>query len=239
MSSVGGRFGPDKEVPWAPQRVALGVHARLDKAVSDGTAVFEPKHDAVAGLQASVARRRQEGRCTPAQAAKIRGQAVWTSTHTFNMVGRLGLAALKRRQYYDTSSAISEHLDEGFRFLSKVLPLIPPRQLNLLESDKAPVVIYSDASWPCSLDGTQNDPPRVGWVIHVPGMTPRAWSMILPPEAMRGWMPRKTQIFAAEAIVPLIAAQVSADLLRGRDVVWFTRSCRACASASTLMQSVV
>ena len=221
LSAVGGRFGPEKEVTWATQRVALGVHVRLDQAVSQGVVTFEPKQDTLRALQENVAARRYEGKCTPAQAAKLRGHASWAATHTFNMAGRLGIAPLKRRQYHEVTTAITEYLEEGFHFITEILPQIPSRKFSLLAPRLPPVLVYSDASWPSAFDEHSTAVPRLGWVIAVPGEPIRGWSMVLPDKAMATWTKRKTQIFAAEAIVPLIAAHLHGDLLRGRDVVWF------------------
>ena len=63
--------------------------------------------------------------------------------------------------------------------------------------------------------------PRLGWIVCRPGKEPLGYTMELREQFVRLLLPRKTQIFAAEAIVPLMVLLLSPELLARSDVVWF------------------
>ena len=79
-----------------------------------------------------------------------------------------------------------------------------------------PTIVYSDASWP-----EWSQEPRLGWIVCRPDKEPLGYTMELPEQFVRLLLPRKTQIFAAEAIVPLMVLLLSPELLARSDVVWF------------------
>ena len=220
MKAVGGTFGAGKAVPWARQRVALGVQANLAEITTSATVVFEPRADTLTTIAEMVAMRRSAESCSPAQAAKLRGVAGWAASATFNRIGRLGTGPLKQRQYHDKDSGITPELQEAFDFLTLVLPRLGPRRVTLTAPPRPRLLVYSDASWPSSFDA-ESGPPRLGWIIFQEGQLPRGRSALLPPEAMEDWIERKTQIYAAEAIVPLLALFMEPHIFRGHDVLWF------------------
>eukprot|EP00969_Alexandrium_andersonii_P112642 4977879-Alexandrium_andersonii.AAC.1 len=59
--------------------------------------------------------------------------------------GRLGLAALKARQYRDDTEALAPQLGEGLAFLLAMLDAAGPRSVQVAGSRGPPVVVYSDA----------------------------------------------------------------------------------------------
>ena len=59
--------------------------------------------------------------------------------------------------------------------------------------------------------------PRLGWLVCRPGREPLGYTL----ELREQFVPRKTQIFAAEAIIPLMVLLLSPELLVRSDVVWF------------------
>ena len=63
--------------------------------------------------------------------------------------------------------------------------------------------------------------PRLGWLVCRPGREPLGYTMELREQFVRLLLPRKTQIFAAEAIIPLMVLLLSPELLVRSDVVWF------------------
>ena len=220
MKAVGGTFGANKAVPWARQRVTLGVNTNLAEITTSATVVFEPRSDTLVTIAEMVTLRREAGLCTPAQAAKLRGVSGWAASATFNRIGRLGTGPLKQRQYYDKGREITPMLDEAFDFLTLVLPQLEPRRVELAAPPRPRLLVYSDASWPSSFD-KDSGPPRLGWVIFQEGQRPLGRSALLPQEAMVDWLERKTQIYAAEAIVPLLALVMEPHIFKGYDVMWF------------------
>jgi hypothetical protein len=87
-------------------------------------------------------------------------------------------------------------------------------------------VVYSDASY----DQGSGRPPRLGWVIFQPGVTPIGRTMLLDWDLVSYWLPRQQQIMAAEAFAALALPSEHFPVLRGRDVVWFIDNQSACSS---------
>ena len=62
-------------------------------------------------------------------------------------------------------------------------------------------MIYSDAEF----DPEAQRLPKIGWVVIQPSGQRRGYSMVVPQEVVAALMPRKQQIFAAEAFAVLAA----------------------------------
>ena len=67
----------------------------------------------------------------------------------------------------------------------------------------------------------KGEPPRLGWVVFAPGERPKGFSMELGREFVSALFPRKTQIFAAEAVAVLTALVLAPESLSNRELVWF------------------
>jgi len=226
IRALGGALGPDKHKPPREQQVTLGVHVRMDTVRTDGRILFEPREETVNKVVEMANALLAKGTCTPAEAAKLRGVASWAAGNTFGRAGRLGLRALKTRQYQKEDTVLlDEQLMMGLRFLIEVLPRLSPRATRILGPTPSPVVVYSDASWPEQRTAEEameaGDPPRLGWVVFGASERPRGFSMELGREFLATLFPRKTQILAAEAVAVLTALVVAPELLNGREVVWF------------------
>ena len=76
-------------------------------------------------------------------------------------------------------------------------------------------------------------PPRLGWVVFDGGSRPLGHTMQISSIFLSLLLQRKTQIYAAEAIVPLMAALLHPQVFYGRDVVWF---CDNEAAVSSLIR---
>ena len=226
LRSMGGDLGPDKHKPVRSQQVMLGVNVRLDTSTRDGTILFEPREETVHKIVEMSKALLMKSSCTPAEAAKLRGVASWAAGNTFGRVGRLGLRALKSRQYQkEPTTTLDEQLTMGLHFLIGTMPLLGPRSTRILGPTPSPTVIYSDASWPQWMTAEEaveaGEPPRLGWVVFNPGERPRGFSLELGRQFMDVLFPRKTQILAAEAVAVLTALVLSPELLANRDIVWF------------------
>ena len=225
--ALGGQLSPAKHIGLRGQRVMLGVHIRMDEVESEGIITFEPKVETVEKVVMASRAHLSSGSMTPAEASKLRGLSGWCAANTFGRAGRLGLSQLKTRQY---SKELQDfRLDENLRmclmYLITILPMLQPRQARVFGRLTPPVVVYSDASWP---EGVQTEdvlesfvPPRVGWVIFRQGERPHGYSMQLGRSFLRLLLPRKTQIFAAEAVVALLALVTEPELFVSEDVLWF------------------
>ena len=226
IQTMGGHLGPDKHKPVREQQVMLGAHVRMDTVLVDGTILFEPREETIYKIVEMAKSLLTKKTCTPAEAAKLRGMASWAAGNTFGRVGRLGLRALKTRQYQqELTHGMDEQLQMGLQFLIEVLPRLGPRTTRVIGPTPRPTIIYSDASWPQWVTPEEavraGEPPRLGWVICQPGEKPRGFSMELGREFITALFPRKTQILAAEAVAVLAACVLTPELIQGREIVWF------------------
>ena len=223
---MGGELGPEKHKPSRSQQVMLGVNVRMDAMQESGTIHFEPREETVHKITEAAKDLLHKGTCTPAEAAKLRGTASWAAGNTFGRVARLGMRALKSRQYQKENTVeLDEQLRMGLRFLVETLPALGPRSTRIVGPTPRPTVIYSDASWPENMTAEEavsaGEPPRLGWVIFTPGEKPKGFSMELGKEFTSILFPRKTQILAAEAVAVLTALVLTPELLEGKELVWF------------------
>jgi len=224
VGALGGQLGPKKSMPARRWRVMLGVHVRLDEALEEGFVTYEPRDETIQKIAKAADERVSEGSCTPAQASKLRGLGGWAAGSTFRRCARLAMVALKRRQQsLDGSWGLDENMIETMNFLKYVLPRVPPRRVELGAPERQPIKVYSDASWECKDTAAIEAaaiPPRLGWVIIMDDVV-LGRTMALPQEIVDTWIHRKTQIFAAEAVVPILAMILEPDIFKGKDVVWF------------------
>ena len=226
IGSLGGELGPDKHKPVRPQQVTLGVNVRMDPVLKEGKVLFEPRQETIHKIVEASENILRKQTCTPAEAAKLRGVAGWAAGNTFGRVGRLGLRALKSRQYQkDDFIGIDEPLNMGLRFLIEIMPRLNARSARIMGPTPQPTIVYSDASWPERMSAEEamekGEPPRLGWVVFAPGERPKGFSMELGREFVSALFPRKTQIFAAEAVAVLTALVLAPESLSNRELVWF------------------
>ena len=111
----------------------LGAHVRMDTVLVDGTILFEPREETIYKIVEMAKSLLTKKTCTPAEAAKLRGMASWAAGNTFGRVGRLGLRALKARQYQqEATHDMDEQLQMGLQFLIEVLPRLGPRTTRII-----------------------------------------------------------------------------------------------------------
>ena len=133
-------------------------------------------------------------------------------TNSFAKIGRIGLAALKQRQYWDTSKGVKQgsQLEAALELLRDFFHRIPPRVVDLIKPSRKPIVVYSDASWPSERDGDKSlKIPRIGWVIFIEGQRPVAFSMVVGKSITENLLKRKQQILSVEAFAAIAATSSS------------------------------
>ena len=213
-------------MPHAQTRIFLGVLAKVDSASSEGAVHLSPKEANITDISIEAADRLQAGVLTPAQASKLRGKAGWASSNLFARLGRVGLSALKDRQYWTEVKSFGikhgSHLEKALMFLRDVLPQVGPRSVPLWTRPVQPTVIYSDAAWPSDWDGSKEIKiPRIGWVIFTPGCRPKAFSMTVNRSITGHLLERRQQIMAMEAFAAIAAPTVSPELFQDKEIIWF------------------
>ena len=110
-SLCGFRLDPGKQQPMAIQRLFLGVLLDFSRMREDGLLLIDLKPGAREQLAAEAMALLEQGRCSPAQAAKLRGKFSWSSSAVFGKIGRGGQGALVDRQYKELDCGITQSLN--------------------------------------------------------------------------------------------------------------------------------
>ena len=150
ITAMCGVLGEAKHIPLRDHGVMLGVLIRLGALSRTATVHYEPRPETIAKPKHKAAEVLRAGVCTPAEASKLQGIAGWCAADVFGRIGRIGLGALKRRQYQAAAEpiALDEDFTVGFKFLMEVLPTLPAREVRIIGQTAAPTVVYPGASWP-------------------------------------------------------------------------------------------
>ena len=217
LRAVGAPPSKEKAVPWGQHRVWLGMIVSTAEVAEGGIATVQAKDANVHSLERSLDKAIATTKLTNAEASKARGQAGWTGSLAAGKCGRVGTEVLKRHQYGDKPDLTEDEVME-LTFLKAVASTWPAKILQIWGRMKEPVLVYSDASYEPDIDKV----PRLGWVVF-PGRdrTPLGRSCDVPLKTFDSWIPRRQQIFPAEALAPLAVLLNHADEVKGRDIVFF------------------
>ena len=226
LQLAGAPPAPSKTQDHGPARVYLGA-LDLTRVEDDGYVVCGPTISAVQKVCAAVDQVRQTMSLTPAQAAKLRGQA---GSLMHGKFGRLALNFLKERQYSKGGTCDVSPLQlRELQLLAHLVQEAPARCISVLGKPAMPVVVYSDASF-------EHNKAICGWVVFDGNQQPIGQTVHVTQEWIDSWKPRETQIFAAEAFCSLLVPFNLPESLRDRDVLWFVDN-EAAAAAMILGSS--
>ena len=126
--------------------VFLGVVHDMTKFHIDRTITFWPRERLLNKLRLYLVRIRESGKCTPAEAAKLRGTAQFMAHASAGGVGKFGLAPFKQRQYYDQAPwEASFTMKLATEYMNKLLADWPSRQIAVDTKGVPPIVIATDA----------------------------------------------------------------------------------------------
>ena len=105
----------------------------MDGVFTEGSVVLEPKEEWRFDIRAKAMGRPEQENCTPGRASKLRGKTGWAATNFFGKCRRVGLAAVKNRQYDPKRrSNFTTELKEALRFLTVALLWAPPRVVKIV-----------------------------------------------------------------------------------------------------------
>jgi hypothetical protein len=209
----------------------LGVATHLGRVDTEGYVDLEPKDITCFQVASDVGLARHSGRLEGPVAAKIRGRASWSGTHSFGKCGRIGLRVLKEKQY-GSNPCLSVDDHAALKFLADLATSLPARSVQVVGARRPPVILYTDASY----EEASGIAPKLGWVLFDPAdkdFIPIGQELQLEWSVVERWIQRQQQIFAAEAFAPTDALRNLGRYIRGRDVVLFIDNE---AAASTLIQ---
>jgi hypothetical protein len=197
----------------SPSCEFLGVEHDLSLALSKGVVIFNPKRELQEKVRDLIEDRMDEGQCTPAQASKIRGVAGFTATAIFGRLGRVGMAALKQRQYTDTSPwGLSFGLLRNLTFLHFINGAVAAREVDVLPHPRPVVIIATDAQADTS--------PTGGSILLVDGVLSAgffSFALILP---VWGKHAGDACIAECECAMVVLTIWYTRDSLRGRQIIW-------------------
>ena len=227
-----------KSYPMAPQRVFLGSAVDLGHVQVSGHVVIDAKPGLRQEIADSLLYAVEKDELWPAKAGKIRGKAGWAGSNSYGKCARVGMYQLKRRQYGmfgDRGPSMDADMRDGCVFMAHLMQVVGPRRIQVIGAPKAPLVVYSDASFDPDywlVDEERREQPRLGWVCfnHNLGTVPLGRTMEMPHEALELFMPRQQQIYACEALAIPEAVAADPEAFRHRDVTWFVDNEAACSS---------
>ena len=217
LHAVGAPPSKEKSIPWGQHRVWLGMSASMAEVAELGTASVQAKDANVHNLERTLNKAIASKTLGTAEASKARGQSGWTGSLAAGRCGRVGAEVLKKHQYGDCADLTEDEI-EDLSFLKLVASAWPAKTLQIWGRMRAPVLVYSDASYEPETDVT----PRLGWVLMPGGgRTPLGRTCDVPMATYDSWIERKQQIFPAEAVAPLAVLLNHPEEVRGRDVIFF------------------
>ena len=147
--------------------------------------------------------------------SKAYGKCNWVSTNCFGRVGRTGTSVL-RDLLRSGSHTLTDNQVQAHQWHLVVLREAPPRSVFIRHYRRAPVVLYSDASFEPGLHSL----PRAGWVMLKPGVTPVGMTALIRQQLLSQWCERKTQIIPSEAVCAVGASWHLRGHMRHRDVLY-------------------
>ena len=199
----------------AADRHYLGASVHLGSVLHDGTVRLQPKFATVAKVTARLQDVLQAGVFQRDEVGKLRGDLNWLFTQASGHLGRLAQPLLARHQA-TPGVAFSDAERLTLRLLAQIVKNYQPRDITVCGPVRPPLLIYSDASF-------EAGELRLGWVIFDPGLfsQPCGGTTVVPSEVINSWIPRSQQIFPGETLCALVLPHLYAEVLRGRDIVWF------------------
>ena len=230
LRTVGAEPSVEKGMPMGQSRNYLGVAVHMGRASSEGTVDLEPREATRLTVMSMVKTAVDKGTMGESDAAKLRGKAQWSGTHSFGKCGHLGIAVCATKQYR-SPGALSGEESMALTLLAEVHRVLPPRPVQVAGRPRRPVILYTDASY----EESSGRPPDLGWVAvdtEAPDVL-YGQSLAMSWETVNGWCRRKQQIYAAETFAVIAAVSNLQFLVAGRDILIFVDNE---AAASTLIR---
>ena len=128
--------------------IVLGVMVSLARILSDGIAVVSPVRSKIDSILADLRACQARGKLSSGEASSFSGRLGWLSSSTYGRIGRAATQCLKQRSH-EGAKEWNGQLDAMLDFLSAVLAegVLPPLEFSLSPGRKAPVIVYTDASF--------------------------------------------------------------------------------------------
>ena len=180
MHVLGWPLAPVKHIAWSQVNPFCGTITDFTLLRLKGIFLVRIKPTTVAKVRILVAEAIEKDFLSPAQAASLRGKLLWV--WLLNKFGRARLHAFADRQYSrDEESLSAESSEDGdekwplgavllgaLLFVQTMLSgLLPDIVFRAHDSDRAPIVVLSDAMWH-PVNGSQLGAGTIAWIVWIP-----------------------------------------------------------------------
>ena len=199
-------------VPMA-DRHYLGASIHVGDFWPAGMIRFQPKWLTKAKVLLRLEEALVSGTLPADVASKLRGDLMWMFSTCSGFLGKLAGPLLTQKQQHQDPQ-LTEDQVFTLSLLAQVVLSARPRDLYVGISPSCPMVVYSDASF-------EHSTLRLGWVIFARETPPCGGTCLVPPELIKGWIPRQQQIYPGEAVCGIVIPYLLPHLFRGQDILWF------------------
>ena len=146
------------------------------------------------------------------------------ASQLWGKVGRAFLLALSERQYsrgfiHDDQNVLSISLLLALDQWIKLIRAGPPREISLLRSAPADVIVFTDGYTPDQRK-KETGHSMVGAVMFDRSrLLPAQFSEVVPQEVFDMWLPRATQICMVELVATVLALRTFKDYMKGKTLL--------------------
>ena len=124
---IGAPSAPDKCIPPVAVRTYLGASVDVSSVQREGIVRFGPKLTPVKKVLIMVQSALDTQQLTPGSASKLRDCLVRATSHSFGKVARIGIRALKSRQYdFADTMFLSRVLESALLHILEILSVLRP-----------------------------------------------------------------------------------------------------------------
>ena len=208
--------GEKSQTPSSVQAV-LGVLFNTRALAHEKIFHVEAKPTRIANLTRLIDKVLSEDSLTPTLAASIVGKFGFLCSTLFGKVGRCCTAALRHRQYSNTSFVgLTKPIKLSLQLMKEFLQLVPAREIKL--EAQHPLLVYTDAS-----DVPHRNPQHVvGAVIFDPidsALEFSSWAV--PEQIVTKWLERSNHMGQLELLAAPFALATWASRFQNRSVLMF------------------
>ena len=213
-SACGFLFDPDKHVGMARLFVYLGVQndfSRVPQGVSVLRILPERKETLVDACRDFL----KSGSMSHGQAASLRGKLYFAATSAYGKVGRAALQPILQRQDGKGRSGdrLTLSMVLSLKFFITLLNHMPDREIVLGSNRRAPLLVWSDASW-------ERGVGWLGFVVYDPDSRRFHYSdSPVPSHVLDFFVHKKQKIGQCEILAAAAVYTSMPDLFRGRAAI--------------------